>query len=201
MGMGPVIDPDIWPMQEGINEVIATTRMNAAPMGIICRDNQLMMAVYRSSHTASRIEEGSCVVANIIHDPVVFVQTAFGDLPEEDFIAGTAGDIRYWRLKDAGSWVVYHTRIEKKTDLKLLVSLTPVYSSLMDSPQLPVNRGLNSVIEATVHATRFVISHDPELKRLIDHHVDLIRRCGGRREYEALSLLLSYISSVTGCPG
>lgn len=199
--MGSVIDTGLWPMQEGINEIIATTRMNAAPMGIICRDNRLMMAVYRSSHTASRIEEGSPVVANIIHDPVIFVQTAFGDLSEDDFIIETAGDIRYWRLKAARSFVVYRTRIEQKSDQKLLVVLTPLYASLMESPDLPVNRGLNSIIEATVHATRYVISKDPELKRLIDHHGDLVRRCGGRRESEALSLLLSYISSFSVCPG
>jgi hypothetical protein len=53
------------------------------------------------------------------------------------------------------------------------------------------------VIEATVHATRFGQSRDPRLGRLIEHHASIVRRCGGPAELEALSLLMSYVGSVS----
>ncbi|MDD1713281.1 MAG: DUF447 family protein, partial [Methanoregulaceae archaeon] len=42
-------------LREGINEVIATTRGNAAPMGIIFREGKITMMVFRGSHTAARL--------------------------------------------------------------------------------------------------------------------------------------------------
>ena len=70
---------------EGINEVIATTWGNAAPMGIIFRDGVYRMVLYRGSHTAMNIERWGWVVANIVHDPVLWVRTAFSDLPPSSF--------------------------------------------------------------------------------------------------------------------
>jgi len=64
---------------------------------------------------------------------------------------------------------------------------------VLDERIYPVNRGFNSIIEATVHGTRYIMNRDPRLKQLIDHHASLVRRCGGRREEEALELLLGYI--------
>ena len=191
--MGSVNVTGISPMQEGINEVIATTRLNAAPMGIICRNGQLMMAVFRTSHTAATIEHEGRVVANITPDPVLFVRTAFGDLPADEFIMDHFEGREFWRLKEASSWVVYDARVDRKTELKILVSLKPVHSVVSEIPPVPVNRGLNSIIEAAVHGTRYVFNQDPDLKLLIHHHADLVRRCGGEREYEALRLLLKYV--------
>jgi hypothetical protein len=56
-----------------------------------------------------------------------------------------------------------------------------------------VNRGFNNLIDATVHVTRFKENKDPELKRLIDYHVGIVRKCGGKRELEALELLKKYM--------
>jgi len=66
-------------LREGINEVIATTRGNAAPMGIIVREGKLTMVVFRESHTAARLSSDGWVVANFLFDPVVYVKTAFDD--------------------------------------------------------------------------------------------------------------------------
>jgi uncharacterized protein len=58
---------------------------------------------------------------------------------------------------------------------------------------VPVNRGFNNIIEATVHATRYKENRDPELKKLIYYHAGIVRKCGGKRETEALDLLTRYI--------
>lgn len=194
MGVGSVTNPVFWPMQEGINEIIATTRFHAAPMGIICRDNRLRMAVFRTSHTAALIEETGLIIANIIHDPVLFVRAAFTDLGHEEFIEFEVAGEQACRLTTASSWVAYHTRIDQKTELKLLITLEPIKTELAQTTAVPINRGLNSIIEAAVHGTRYILTRDPDLKRLIDHHADLVRRCGGERELTALSLLLGFIA-------
>jgi hypothetical protein len=192
--MGSINTSPFWPMQDGINEVIATTMVNAAPMGIICRDNRLMMAVFRTSHTALHIENQGVIVANIIHDPVLFVQTAFSDLPSDAFIYENVGDQEVCRLADAQSYVIYRADIVQKTEQKILVSLTPEKTQLAHTPLIPINRGFSSVIEATVHGTRYIINKDPKLLILIDHHADLVMRCGGEKERTALRLLRTFIT-------
>lgn len=192
--MGPVSLSVPPLMQEGINEIIASCRNNAAPMGIICRNGTLMMAVFRTSHTASLVEEEGRFVANILYDPVVYVRTAFGDPDPDEFITWMVDGHLVFRLRSALSWVVYEAEVKEKTAMKILFSLTPVETVSFDIPAFPVNRGFNSVIEAAVHGTRYIHSRDLRLKLLIDHHADLIRRCGGEREREALRLLLAYIA-------
>ena len=73
-------------LKGGINEVIATTAFNAAPIGIHFRDKKASMILFPGSHTAENIMRDGWVVANIIHDPVLYVQTAFEDLPRDAFV-------------------------------------------------------------------------------------------------------------------
>lgn len=179
---------------EGINEIIATTRNNAAPIGIIVKgDSPPGMVLFKGTHTLENIKRDGWVVANIVHDPVIYVRTAFDDLPEEYFCDEIAGELEIQRLKDASVWIAFKTDIKKDSGNAVSVSLNPIMEKVLDERIYPVNRGFNSIIEATVHGTRYVMNRDPRLKQLIDHHASLVRRCGGRREEEALELLLEYI--------
>jgi hypothetical protein len=180
-------------LRDGINEVIATTYQNAAPMGIICRHGEARMVVYRGSHTAGHIEDDGWVVANFIFDPVLYVRTAFEDLPADYFTGEHAGGIPVQRLTGAEAWAAYSAVIERKTNEALIVSLTLLREEIIAPVVHPVNRGFNSIIEATVHATRVVRSDDETLQRLIRHYARLVKRCGGDRELEALSLLFGYL--------
>jgi hypothetical protein len=75
----------------------------------------------------------------------------------------------------------------------MTVSLSPMKEVTLSPLVHPVNRGYNSVIEAAVLGTRILWNKDPELRKLIDHHRNIIRRCGGPRELEALELLDRYL--------
>ena len=44
-------------LKPGINEVIATTEFNAAPMGIIFKEGIARMVIFSGSHTAKNIEK------------------------------------------------------------------------------------------------------------------------------------------------
>jgi len=180
-------------LKEGINEVIATTHQNAAPMGIIRRNEKIRMVLFHGSHTAERIVSGGWVVANFIFDPVLYVTTAFEDLPAEAFVEEDAGEFTVERLCSCEAWVAYNANVERTTRQSLLISLVPLREEIGNIALHPVNRGFNSIIDATVHGTRYKVTRDKGLMDLIEYHAGIVKKCGGTREYEALSLLFDYL--------
>ncbi|PKL58584.1 MAG: DUF447 domain-containing protein, partial [Methanomicrobiales archaeon HGW-Methanomicrobiales-5] len=129
-----------------------------------------------------------------VYDPIVYVKTAFEDLPQDAFAEEIIHGRKMMRLKDADAWAAFSATIDKKTAEALMVTLTLEKEIIEDVVLHPVNRGFNSIIDATVHATRYNVNRDPFLKTQIDYHAGIIRKCGGPRELEALELLLQYIS-------
>lgn len=180
-------------LREGINEVIATTASNAAPMGIINRGGALHMVLFRGSHTARNVARDRWVVANFVFDPVLYVRTAFEDLPEDMFVEEDVDGMTVHRLRDVEAWMAFSADVERSSDEALVVRLLSVHEETVGVRLHPVNRGFNSIVDATVHATRFVRTGDPHLKTLIDYHAGLVRKCGGPREWEALEILNRHI--------
>jgi hypothetical protein len=181
-------------LTEGINEVIATTFANAAPIGIINRGSEgPRMVLFRSSHTARNVERYGWIVANISHDPILWVRTAFEDLPPEYFADITFNCRPMYRLRDCEAWIAFEAQIEKETKDNLTVRLSSLAEEIRFSTPRPVNRGFNSVIEATVHATRYIRFKDPKFLELIEHHARIVGKCGGKQEVEAMELLRGFI--------
>lgn len=180
-------------IKDGITEVIATTRYNAAPIGIISRDKRLRMVLFHGSHTEKNVVNEGWIVANFIFDPVVYVRTAFDDLPESDFVEIEVDGMTMHRLEGAEAWTAFRTEIQKNTSEALIIDLVPLHEEIISLTLHSLNRGFNSIVEATVHATRYLREPDPALRRLIVHHTGLVRKCGGQREQEALELLEQYI--------
>jgi uncharacterized protein len=179
-------------LTSGINEVIATTAFNAAPMGIHYREGKASMVLFCGSHTAENVERDGWVIANFIHDPVLYVTTAFEDLPRDRFVEEPVNGRTMHRLQGADAWAAYSAKVERKTDTAIIVSLIPVKEIIEEVTLYPVNRGFGSIIDATVHATRYIMDRDPELKKQIGYHAAIVRKCGGKRELAALDLLMKY---------
>jgi hypothetical protein len=180
-------------LTDGINEVIATTRGNAAPMGIICREGKIRMVCFAGSHTAENLANDRWVVANIIHDPVMYVRTAFADLADDAYYEENINGTPMYRLADAEAWIAFSAIIEQRGTGSMAVRLIPICEKVVTCKPHPVNRGFAAIIEATVHGTRYQLSKDPELKQLIDYHASIVRKCGGQKELEALELLESFL--------
>ncbi len=185
-------------LTEGINEVIATTDSNAAPIGIINRSGSLHIVLFRGSHTARNVVRDRWVVANFVFDPVLYVRTAFDDLPDEAFVREEINGMVVSRLRDAEAWAAFAADVERSSTEAITVRLVPVHEEVLDLRLHPVNRGFSSIVDATVHATRYVRNRDPWLGKLIEHHAGLARKCGGPREWEALDLLKQYIAGLAG---
>jgi hypothetical protein len=180
-------------LKGGINEVIATTAFNAAPIGIHYREKKFSVVLFSGSHTARNIARDGWVVANFVHDPVIYVKTAFGDLPREMFIDEPVNGKTMQRLAGADAWAAFTATVERRTEQAMTVQLKPEKEIIEEVAIYPVNRGFNSLIDATVHATRYTITHDPEIRKLIDYHAAIVRRCGGKKELDALEMLTGYI--------
>jgi hypothetical protein len=180
-------------LKGGINEVIATTLFNAAPMGIHYREGIASMVLFSGSNTAENIERDGWVVANFIQNPILYVRTAFEDLPRTSFIEETVSTKTITRLACADAWAAYTATIVRRTSQSMIVRLNLEKEIIEEVDVHPVNRGFNNLIDATVHVTRFKENKDPELKKLIDYHIGIVRKCGGKRELEALELLKKYM--------
>ncbi|HJJ30759.1 MAG TPA: DUF447 family protein [Methanocorpusculum sp.] len=177
---------------EGITEVIAVTKDNAAPIGIILREGQCpKMILFKGSKTEENIRRYGWVSANFVSDVYLYPKYAFSDAEPDELVPAGA----YQRLKAADAYIIYRASVVHETEQTYMVDLTPAGDEVILHPQVRrVNRGFDAVLDATVHATRYAAHHDAVLLERIRYDLDLVRKCGGRREIEAAAL----ISSVCG---
>ncbi|MEA1945239.1 MAG: DUF447 family protein [Euryarchaeota archaeon] len=187
-----VAEPSDFGILDGISEVIATTASesgipNAAPIGIIRNDDTLWMRLFPGSHTRRNAIETGEITANIVHDPVVYVEYTFED-PDPDVFEYPDG-MSCPVLKHSDAWVLFFCQQSTGNVFKL----TPVSGMIRDKPLLCINRGFNAVIESLVHATRYRLNRDARKLDLIEHYDQIVQTCGGLREKEAMMKLKEII--------
>ncbi|MHC1631874.1 MAG: DUF447 domain-containing protein [Methanotrichaceae archaeon] len=173
---------------DGINEVIATTENeegvpNAAPLGIIKCGEKLSIRLFAGSHTYENIMDTVQFVANIIHDPFIFVETALSDIPEDQFVRRH----EVLTLKEAEAWAFF-----KCDSLHLdiaLPSIEFVKGEFLKNEFRAVNRGTNLAIEAAVAATRYVaLGSELYLDEILKLR-RIVSRCGGPSDIKAMERL------------
>ena len=211
-----VSDVDI--IGEGVNETIVTTVSkesvsNAAPIGIIRKDNSDIFVKLFPSTTCQNVIDTGYLVANITYDPMHFVMAALGDISNEDFermecgttldncaAANDVGDTcnidtcvpTFMRLKGCTCILFECERLTDGTEPEVF-SLKPVSTVIEKQIPIPVNRGFNALIEACVAATRFVLFKDMESLDIIKNSRVLVNKCGSRRDKNAFELLVEKI--------
>ncbi|MFC1787024.1 DUF447 domain-containing protein [Halobacteriota archaeon] len=176
----------------GISEVIATTISgsgdpNAAPMGIIS-DGNLYARVYTNTQTYANIKATKKMVANIVDDPLLFVLSALMKLSIDEFRMEDGDPV----LKAAKAWIVFECSIEDDPQCAT-VTLRPLKKKIIQRSIQPVNRGFNAVIEATIYATRYLAMKDQKYLRWIEHCDEIVIKCGGEREKEAMRTLKDFL--------
>ena len=181
-------------INEGISEVLVTTRsasgtFNAAPIGIITTTNEHFVKLYKSSKTLSNVLETNKIAANVTDDTVLFVKAAFENLDESYFSSFSGFPV----LKEANSWINFNTVFIDKSSESFLFQLVPLAVKINRKAVKAINRGLNAVIEAAILATRYAVIKDirekEELEKIMLFYVDIVKKCGGHREKEALKIL------------
>ncbi len=178
-------------IQDGISEVIATTMSkegmpNAAPIGIIS-DKKICARIYPDTHTHSNIHATKKLVANVVSDPLLFVSSALGDLDEREFY--TVDELPVLRCADA--WVSFECEKDKQDNT--LIHLHPIKGRILRKRVQAISRGTNAIIEATIHTTRYLAMKDEKYLEWIAHYEDIVKKCGGCREKEAMKKLREII--------
>ncbi|MBP2132227.1 hypothetical protein J2128_000148 [Methanomicrobium sp. W14] len=179
-------------LTKGINEVIAVSGKNAAPVGIINRKD-LSVVLFKGSHTFEKVAKNKLFAANFIYDSFLYAKTAFEDLDDEFFEEQSFGGYTFYTLKGAEAWILFEAEEVRITNESCIYSLRPLKETVVSPVIHPVNRGFNSIIDAAVHATRYVHSGDENLKKLIEYDLSVAKKCGGERELLAAEFLRNYI--------
>lgn len=173
---------------EGINEVVGITFgewINTAPLGIIVEDSNSVYARLRihPSHTKENLKRGILYV-NVTHDPLVFATSAFDDLDE-----GWFESLDPPIIKGSLAWCKF------EVDLKgSIANLKLLNGGVLKKEIRAVNRGFNALIEALVHATR--LKQNPNLIEKVRYYSEIVEKCGGEREREALKVMWRYLTDL-----
>ncbi|TGC11395.1 DUF447 domain-containing protein [Methanolobus halotolerans] len=190
-------DLDNFGIYEGISETIVTTNKgwtpNAAPMGIIRKKDKLFIRLFKGSKTYENVLAGKVLVANITCDPILFVLSTFTDLEDSEFEQNTFNGISISPLKEAQCWVAFECMNSKLTSDAFISELVPIRAHLNKCSIHAPNRGFNGVIEACIHATRYHLTEDEKYLRLIKAYGDIVEKCGGNAEKEAMKLIYEFL--------
>ncbi|MFB6297016.1 MAG: DUF447 domain-containing protein [Salinirussus sp.] len=178
-----------WPVElRGITESIVATlgpneRWNFAALGVY-DECPVRARTWGRTRTWRNFGDRGEGYVQFTRDPVAFTEAALSiresDEPVLDGAAAWARvDVDRMDRGEAGetTWVDW--------------SLSPVEAAVERRTVPTTNRGYGAVVEATVAASRLGVPayDDATLRDRLDYFADVIERCGGPREVEALDRL------------
>jgi hypothetical protein len=180
--------PDGWPVTlRGVMESVVTTlgpngRWNAAALGVHAPegDGPATARTWGRTRTRRNFDERGGGYVGFTADPVTFVDAALSIHEVDEPV-----------LETADAWVrVTADRIDSGASGGtgwVDWALHPEDAAVERRTVPTTNRGYGAVIEATVAASRLgVAAYDRErLVARLEHHADVVDRCGGPREREA----------------
>lgn len=171
---------------------------NAAPIGTIAySENEVMMRIFTTSHTAQNIIKNREFISNITSNPKIFTLSTIANLPEEYFTDDNLPILKdcdgYLKCKVKTLKEAHKTNDPVNSDGKSIVIKAEVTEIVKNREDLQiVNRGLYMLIESLVNYTRIDMV-DNELKEYyIDRfHEDkrVIKKVGTKRDKEAIDIL------------
>lgn len=157
---------------------------NAAPMGLHRKNRRLFLRIYHSK-TLNNIQHYPIVGVNIVDDPVLFVRSALSVIEASGFDYVDHFPV----LKEALGWILCDCIHIKKDENVCMVELSPIKGKIIKRIIKPVNRGFNAVIEAAIHATRYVSLKEQRYLDCIEYYNTIVNKCGGKQEKEAMKLI------------
>lgn len=192
-------DLDEFGINKGISETIVTTMQdlspNAAPIGIMRKDDRVFIRLFKGSMTYFNVHSEGVLVANVVNDPIIFVKSTFSNLDPSDLNFVSVAGREFPVLKDALSWVVFECNDMKVANEALVAELKPLHAHINRSIVQAPNRGFNAVLEAAVHATRYKLTGDEKYLKLIRAYSIIVSKCGGEREKIAIMMLNEFLKA------
>lgn len=180
----------------GITETIATTissekkgsekRFNAAPVGLVNKE-VIYVEIFKESHTHENLIETGKIGINIVYDPVIFVESTFDDLKDNDYCIIDGFPF----IKESYAVLKFSVvQIEdKKLSSRFLLRL--LFRKIRKTGLIGINRGFNLLLELLILASRRKITN--RYKEIYPVYSPVIRKCGDERVIKALELLENMI--------
>ncbi len=194
------IDLDDFGIMDGISETIVSTyhgwSPNAAPIGIIRKQGNVFVRLYKGSTTLRNVSSEYLMVANVIQDPLLFVRSTIGNLDDSEFEVISHSGRGFSVLKEAASWVCFECRDTKESSEAMIAKLSAIRAHRNLERTMAYNRGFGAVVEACVHATRYKLTKDVKYMQLITAYVKINDKCGGFRERKAMDMLLDHVNKI-----
>jgi len=192
-------------LTEGITEWILTTKnaageeisANAAPIGIIQKNGKICLRLFKGSKTFENLRREEYFAANVTDDTVLYAESAFYDLDENRF------EYREYQpqampaeripvLKEADCVILFRCADRNETNELLIIEIEPIDCMIQnaDKPGFVINRGINAVIEACVHMTRYELTKDRAYIDKINQLQEIVFKCGRKRDREAFEIIM-----------
>lgn len=182
-----------------IYEVIVTTydkngEANAAPMGITFdEENRVIIRPFLETKTYENLNKNKECIVNFIYDPVLFVKaTLFKDeLSSKDFLKTPDINAPILLTNEKNCFAVKILN-ESEESGRAIFTGKIIQSQLNLTLVKPITRAFSSLLEILIHTTRVIHykktegASSPEVKELlkmIDHHVDIIKRVTSDKLY------------------
>lgn len=191
-------------MKKGLlYETVVTTvdgnkKPNAAPIGIICKDKmEVVCYLHQGSTTVKNIKETKSFVVNILKDPMIFVESTLGNLPDEKY--EPYNDKFYVGSTDAFfiADVTSIKDVERKDQFGVSVT-SVVRANVVDITKFkecvePLNRAIYGIVEGLVYLTRMnMVSGDME--KLYRHRMGeiarIVSKVGGKDHKNAMDMIM-----------
>ena len=187
-------------MEKGLlYETVVTTvnkdrTANAAPIGVICKDREeIVVYLHNGSRTVLNIKRNHRFIVNILKDPMVFVESTLGDLPNKYFEIFK----NEFYIKNTDAFFMAHVTslkdVEKEDNLGISVT-TLLRAKVSDITKKkenvePLNRAIYGIIEGLVYLTRMeMVSGD--IEKLYRHRMKeisrIVNKVGGEEHKNAM---------------
>ena len=190
---GPEDDaPDGWPVPlRGVTESVIATKgpndlWNLAALGLHAGD-PVTARTYGNTRTRRNFERRGGGVVQFVADPRTFGDAALSIREELDPVVPSADAWVEVEATMLGSHEESGTTVRKW-------ELAAGESAVVREGATTINRGFGAVIEATVAASRLGVAgfDDADLLARLDRLADVVERCGGAREREAMERVAAY---------
>lgn len=186
-----------------ITTINETNEVNAAPIGVICKDkNKIICRIFKGSTTLDNIINQKEFIVNITLDPVLFTLATTGNIPEDffdrnnildsDFLANLKNTDAYLKCK-----VVTIKDAIKKSDPVRKAEAKVIISDVVDivfnnKCVKAANRGFYCLIESLVNFTRIDIVNKEKKDYFLDRFIEskrVIDKVGSKEDKNAIDIL------------